>query len=181
MPPLVIAPPPPHMLAAAVDSAYMDLTSLREASDRSLLLSTTLLLSDSGKGCSAVAAFDVWWPCGDLAVTSLLTVGGSTFSAASDSFSSATFESGGGESQIEEEDDEAESASPELTPDELGVLQREFSWFSLINPIQKSVSRIIYNDRFLEKQKCLHHLIVMSLKWISANLRMPKLVISHKS
>ena len=123
MPPLVTAPPP-HMLAA-VDSAYIDLTSLREASDRSLLLSTTLLLSDSGKGCS-VAAFDVWWPCGDVAVTSLLTVGGSCFSAASDSFSSATFESGGGESQIEEEDDEAESASPELTPDELGVLQRKY-------------------------------------------------------
>ena len=42
--------------------------------------------------------------------------------ASSDSFSSVTFERGGGESQIEEEDDEADSASPELTPDELGVL-----------------------------------------------------------
>ena len=109
MPPLVA---PPHMV---VDSAYMDLTSLLEASDLSLLLSTTLLLS-SGKGCCCSAAFDV----------TLLTVG-SFFSAVSDSFSSATFESGGGESQIEEDDDEAESASPELpelTPDELGVLQR---------------------------------------------------------
>ena len=45
--------------------------------------------------------------------------------ASSDSFSSATLESGGGESQIEDDDeDDAESASPELTPEELGVLKK---------------------------------------------------------
>ena len=118
MPPLVTAPP--HMLDSGVDSAYMDLTSLLEASDRSLLLSTTLLLSaDSGcRGCCSCP----FWTCADLEVALLLNVVASLFSGDSDSFSSVTFESGGGESHIEEEDEEAESASPELTPDELGVL-----------------------------------------------------------
>ena len=103
MPPLVA---PPH-ITADVESAYMDLTSLREASDRSRLRSTTLLLSSS-------AAFAVAFDSSSF-----------FFSADSDSsfFSSATLVSGGGESQMEDEDDdEAESASPELTPEELGVL-----------------------------------------------------------
>ena len=107
MPPLVA---PPH-ITAVVDSAYMDLTSLREASDRSRLRSTTLLLSSS----AFAVAFD-----------------SSSFfcSVGSDSsfFSSATFVSGGGESQIEDDDDdEALSASPELTPEELGVLEEMFN------------------------------------------------------
>ena len=113
MPPLVA---PPH-ITADVDSAYMDLTSLREASDRSLLRSTTLLLSSSDFAVAFVSSSFF-------------------FSAGSDCsfFSSATLVSGGGESQIEEEDDdEAESASPELTPEELGVLEETFKSSMLEN------------------------------------------------
>ena len=118
MPPLVA---PPHMADSGVDSAYMDWTSLREASDRSRLRSTTLLPlpSDSG-GDSATFACAAFFDSS------------SFFSAdsGSSSFSSATLVSGGGESQIEEEDDEAESASPELTPEELGVLGETNDVFS---------------------------------------------------
>ena len=117
MPPLVA--PPMH-----VDSAYMDLTSLREASDLSLLRSTTLLSSDApaveGSCCSCCCSC-CCSVSGAAAAAWIVTV--ASLLASSDSLSSATLESGGGESQIEEDDDDAESASPELTPDELGVLK----------------------------------------------------------
>jgi hypothetical protein len=83
-----------------LDSTYMDWTILLEASDLSFLLTTTTSSS------------------------SFLFSGTSAGFTSTISFSSATLVRGGGESQMDEED-EAESASewpPELTPEELGVL-----------------------------------------------------------